>query len=157
MHTNSLRLTASGLVTAALLLASGTVQANAASTQGRQTIVYDNCVTDEEAGLVSCISGSERSIHVRTPSGRVIIQSNNQYQSTTTHRGDTTTDKGGFRSVNVFEWYVDGLNFEARVIKVAGSSTMTFPDGMTCDFETDFVSVREQTKFDHGSVTCTTP
>ena len=156
MHGKSLRLAALGLGSAALL-ASGALPANAASTQGRQTIVYDNCITDEEAGLVSCISGSERNIEVRTPSGRVIIQSQNEYKSTTTHRGETTTDEGGFKSVNVFEWYVDGLNFEARVIKLQGSSTMTFPDGMTCDFVTDLISVKEETKFDHGSVTCTLP
>lgn len=157
MHGKTLRLAASGLGAAALLLASGTAPANAASTQGRQSITYDNCITDEEAGVVSCLSGTERNITVRTPSGRVIIQSQNQYTATTTHRGETTTDHGGFKSVNVYEWYVDGLNFEARVIKLAGSSTMTFPDGMTCDFVTDSVSVREQTKFDHGSVTCTAP
>jgi len=152
----SLRLAAYGLGTT-LVLASGTVPANAASTQGRQTIIYDNCITDEEAGLVSCVSGSERNIDVRTPSGRVIIQSNNEYTSTTVHRGETTTDEGGFKSVNVFEWYVDGLNFEARVIKLDGSSTMTFPDGMTCNFETSSISVKEETKFDHGSVTCVIP
>ena len=156
MHGKSLCLAACGLGTAALLLASGAVPANAASTQGRQTIVYDNCITDEGTGLVSCVSGSERNIDVRTPSGRVIIQSKNEYKSTTTHRGETSTDEGGFTSVNVFEWYVDGLTFEASVIKLDGSSTMTFPDGMTCNFETDSLSVKEETKFDHGSVTCVT-
>jgi hypothetical protein len=157
MHRKSLRLAACGLGTAALLLVCSTMPANAASTQGRQTIVYDNCITDEEAGLVSCVTGSERNIDVRTPSGRVIIQSKNDYKSTTIHRGETTTDEGGFTSVNVFEWYVDGLNYEARVIKLDGSSTMTFPDGTTCNFETDLMSVKEETKFDHGSVTCVTP
>jgi hypothetical protein len=157
MLVKSMRLAACGLGSAALLLAAAAVPANAASTQGRQTITYDNCITDEEAGVVSCMSGSERNIDVRTPSGRVIIQSQNQYRSETIHRGETTTDEGGFKSVNVYEWYVDGLTFEAKTIKLAGSSTMVFPDGMTCNFETDFLSVRDEIRFDHGSVTCTAP
>lgn len=59
--------------------------------------------------------------------------------------------------MNVFEWYVDGLNFEARVIKLKGTATTVFPGGMECIFETDFIAVEDESKFDHGSVTCILP
>lgn len=157
MHRKSSRLAAFGLSTAAVLLASTAVPAHAASTQGRQTITFDQCTTDEEAGLVSCTAGTQRSIEVRTPSGRVIIQGRTASVTTTTHRGEMTTDESAFQFVNVFEWYVDGLNFEPKIIKLKGANTMTFPDGMECTFETDFISVKEETKSDHGSVTCTVP
>jgi hypothetical protein len=58
---------------AAVLLASAAAPADAASTQGRQTITFDRCVTDEEAGLVFCTTGTQSSIKVYTPSGRVIV------------------------------------------------------------------------------------
>lgn len=42
--------------------------------RGRQTIIYGNCITEEEAGVASCASGAERNIDVRTPSGRAILE-----------------------------------------------------------------------------------
>ncbi|MET4590147.1 hypothetical protein [Arthrobacter sp. 754] len=157
MHNKSLRLAACGLGTAAVLLATTAVPADAASTEGRQTITIDQCVIDEEAGLVMCTTATEKLIDVRTPSGRVIIQNQVESSTTTTHRGETTTDEGVFKSVNVYEWYVDGYNYGPLVIKLKGVSTTTRKDGMECTFETDFLSVRRETKFDHGSVTCAVP
>jgi hypothetical protein len=146
-----------GAGAAAVLLASAAVPANAASTQGRQTITFDRCIIDEEVGLVSCTTGTQSSIEVYTPSGRVIVQGRIQSSSTTTHQGQTTTEESAYTSVSVFEWYIDGLNFQAKVIKLKGASTMVFPDGMECNFETDFIAIRDESKFDHGSVSCTLP
>ena len=157
MRRPSLRLAALGACAAAVLLASTAVPANAASTEGRQFITFDQCITDEEAGLVFCTTGSQQSIEVYTPSGRVIIQGRVQSSSTTTFRGETTTAESAYKFVNVFEWYVDGLNFDAQTIKLKGTGTMGFPDGMECIFETDFIAVDDESKFDHGSVACTLP
>jgi hypothetical protein len=140
-----------------VLLASAAAPADAASTQGRQTITFDRCVTDEEAGLVSCTTGTQSSTEVYTPSGRVIVQGRIQSSSSTTHQGRTTTEESAYTSLSVFEWYVDGLDFQAKVIKLEGASTMVFPDGMECAFDTDFIAIRDETKFDHGSVSCTLP
>lgn len=93
MRRPSLRLAAFGAGAAAVLLASTAVPANAASSQGRQSITFDQCITDEETGLVSCTTGTQQSIEVYTPSGRVIIQGRIQSSSTTTHRGGTTTEE----------------------------------------------------------------
>lgn len=57
----------------------------------------------------------------------------------------------------MFAWWLDGITFDANVIKLKGTSTMTYPDGVTCTFETDFVAAIEKGRFDHGSVTCTSP
>jgi hypothetical protein len=156
MHSKSLRLAACGLGTVALL-ATTAVPANAASTEGRQTITIDRCIIDEEAGLVMCTTATEKLIDVRTPSGRVIIQNQVESSTTTTYRGETTTDVGAFKTVNVYEWYVDGYNYDPRVIKLKGESTQTRPDGMECTFTVDELSVERVQKFNHGSVTCTLP
>lgn len=152
-----LRLAAVSVGTAAVLLASTAVPANAASTQGRQSVTFDQCITDEEAGLVSCTTGTHNTIEVYTPSGRVIIQGRTQSSSTTIHQGQTSTDESAYKYVSIFEWYVDGQNFDAKVIKLKGASTMVFPDGMKCNFETDFIAIDDESKFDHGSVNCTLP
>ncbi|OUM45179.1 hypothetical protein B8W73_01635 [Arthrobacter agilis] len=152
-----MRLAACGAGAAAVLFASTAVPANAASTQGRQFITFDRCITDEEVGLVLCTTGTEERIEVHTPSGRVIVQGRVQSSSTTTYGGETTTAGSAYKSVSVFEWYVDGLIFDAQTIKLKGTGTMGFPDGVECVFETDFIAVDDESKFDHGSVTCTFP
>jgi hypothetical protein len=78
----------------------------------------DRCITDEEVGLVLCPTGTEERIEVHTPSGRVIVQGRVQSSSTTTYGGETTTAENAYRSVSVFEWYVDGLIFDAQTIKL---------------------------------------
>lgn len=80
-----------------------------------------------------------------------------QSSSTTTHQGEVFTEESAYKSVSVFEWYVDGLIFDAQTIKLKGASTMVFPDGVECVFETDFLAVDDESKFDHGSVNCTLP
>lgn len=157
MRRPSLRLAALGAGAAAVLLASTAVPANAASTEGRQFITFDQCITDEEIGLVSCTTGTAQNIEVYTPSGRVIVQGRIESSSTTTYRGETTTAQSAYTSVSVFEWYVDGLIFDAQTIKLKGTGTMGYPNGMECVFETDFIAVDDESKFDHGSVTCTLP
>ena len=153
----SARVATAGLGAAALLVAARALPANAASTEGRQTFTYDNCFIDDEMGLVSCFEGSQRSIEVWTPSGVVIIQGESEFSDTTTHRGETTTSSGAHKFVSVFASYIDGLFFEANVIKLDGTSTTTFSDGTTCIFETDFLSGTEDLRYDHGTLTCTAP
>jgi hypothetical protein len=157
MRRSSARYAAVSIGAAAVLLASTAVPANAASTQGREFITFDRCVTDKDAGLVFCTTGTEDRIEVHTPSGRVIVQSRIQSSSTTTFPGGTTTEESAYKSVGVFEWYVDGLIFDAQTIKLKGASTRVFPDGTQCVFETDFLAVDDESKFDHGSVNCTLP
>jgi hypothetical protein len=85
------------------------------------------------------------------------MQGDAEFTSTTVHRGETTTSAGSSRYVSVFAWYVDGLVYEANVIKLDGTSTMTFPDGMTCTFDSNFVVAADKGGYDHGSIACTNP
>lgn len=148
------RLGAVGLGVAALLGA-GVVPTHAASTDGRETIVEDRCVFEEEINLTFCIAGTDRRIEVRTPPGVVVMQGEAEYSATTTYRGETTTQEGSSRYVSVFAWYIDGLIYDANVIKLDGTSTMTFPDGMTCTFDDNFVVAGDRGGYDHGSISCT--
>ena len=153
----SVRVAAAGMGAAALLAGAGASPATAASTEGRQTFTYDVCLTDEEIGLVSCLEGSEQRIEVRTPSGVVVMQGQSEFSDTTTHRGETTTSSGAHKFFSVFASYTDGLFFEANVIKLDGTSSTTFPDGTTCVFDTDFLVAVEKARYDHGTLTCTSP
>lgn len=139
----------------AALLGAGVVPAHAASTAGRETIVEDRCVYEAEIDLTFCIAGTDRRIEVRTPSGVVVMQGEAAYSSTTTHRGETTTSEGSSRYVSVFAWYIDGLIYDANVIKLNGTSTMTFPDGRTCTFDDNFVVAADRGGYNHGSISCT--
>jgi hypothetical protein len=153
---NLKRLAAVGVGVTALLGASA-LPAQAAATEGRETITTDRCFTDEEINLTFCVTGTERRIEVRTPSGVVVMQGESEYLSTTTHRGETTTQTSSGKYVSVFAWWLDGLNFDPNVIKIDGTSTMTFPDGTTCIFVDDSISANDIDRYNHGSVTCTTP
>lgn len=84
------------------------------------------------------------------------MQGEAEYSATTTYRGETTTQEGSSRYVSVFAWYIDGLIYDANVIKLDGTSTMTFPDGMTCTFDDNFVVAVDKGGYDHGSISCTT-
>ncbi|WP_247048728.1 hypothetical protein [Arthrobacter rhizosphaerae] len=150
------RLTAVGFGVTALL-AAGAVPANASSTEGRETTAQDRCVYEEEINLTFCITSTDRRIEVHAPSGVVVMQGEAEYSSTTTHRGETTTSTGSSRYVSVYAWYVDGLIYEANVIKLDGTSTMTFPDGRTCTFDSNFLVAVEKGGYDHGSISCTGP
>lgn len=146
---------------AVLLVAAGAVPADAASTEGRKTTTFDQCVTDAQTGVTFCRSGTERRIEVHTPAGVVVLQGSGDFSDTTIYPGGSYTSQGTHRYVSVFASSVetpDGLiYFDPNVVKIDSESTSVYSDGMTCTFDMDYVAANNGGGYDHGSVSCTLP
>jgi hypothetical protein len=145
----------------AAALTTAAVPANAASTEGSKVTVFDQCVTDEQTGVTSCRSGTERRIEVHTPAGVVVLQGAGDFSDTMTYPGGSYTSDGTHRFVSVFASSVetpDGLIFfDPNVVKIDSESTSTYSDGMTCVFDMDYVAANESGGYNHSSAYCTLP
>jgi hypothetical protein len=156
----SLRLAACGAIAAGALTAVA-VPANAASTEGRTTTVFDQCVTEELSGVTFCRAGTERRIEVHTPSGVVVLQGTGDYSDTTSYPGGSYASEGTHRYVSVFASSAqtpDGvIYFDPNVIKIDSESTLTYSDGMTCVFDMDYAEANNGGGYNHSTGYCTMP
>lgn len=138
-----------------LLLASGAVPANAASTEGTQFTEFSSCITDEVSGWTFCQTGTERHIEVHTPSGVAVFQGNGEVSASQTSPDDETiTADNAYKFVSVFSYYESPWSFDANVIKTDATSVYTFPEGATCTFVPDSISVLDKGRYNRDTVTC---
>jgi hypothetical protein len=139
-----------------LILASGAVPAHAASSEGTQFTEVSSCITDEVSGWTFCQAGTERHIEVRTPSGVAVFQGSGQVVSTqTSPDGEPLTVDNDHKFVSVFAYYESPWFYEPNVIKTNATSVYAFPDGATCTFVSDSISVLDKGRYNRDTVTCT--
>lgn len=152
-----LRLAANAIGSALLLTAAAAVPANAASTDGMTKTTYDQCTADVQTGVTFCRAGNQRRIEVHTPSGVVILQGSGELS--TTYPGGTIESEGTNRYVSVFGSSVetpDGpFYIDPKVIRIDSESTSTYSDGLTCDFDMNWVIANGDGGYDHSTVVCT--
>lgn len=92
---------------------------------------------------------------MRTPSGVAVFQGSGQVSATqVSPDGDTITVDNTHTFVSVFSYYESPWSFDPNVIKTGATSVYTFPDGATCTFVSDSISVLEDSRYNRDTVTC---
>ncbi|WP_353712214.1 hypothetical protein [Arthrobacter sp. K5] len=147
-----------GIGGASLLAPVAALPANAAATQGVETIESSWCIPIEEFGITVCSTATERYLEVHTPTGRALFRSTGTSTMTTTYDdGTEETSVGSHRVQSVFSFWLDPLIYDATMVSIDGTSTRTLPDGTSCTFVDDSIAVRDRLVRGGTTVTCTPP
>ena len=154
---NLLRLSA-GIAAAASLMGAA-VPAQASSSEGATKSTTSTC-TELAPDITTCLTMEERRNVVVTPSGVAVLQGYREYTDSTTFPDGTQSSQGTRRYVSVFGSSVqtpDGvLYYDAKVTRVDGSDVLSFPDGLTCVLDTNFVEANVSGGYNHSTGVCTT-
>jgi hypothetical protein len=158
MFGKSLRRVVLGIGAASLLVPAAALPANAAATQGVETIDSSWCLPIEELGITICATATERNLEVHTPNGRALFRSTGTSTMTTTYDdGTVETSTGSHRVQSVFSFWLDPLIHDATLVSIDGTSTRTLPDGTSCTFVDDSIAVRDRLVRGGTTVTCIAP
>ncbi|MFC7849489.1 hypothetical protein ACFUTU_13545 [Arthrobacter sp. NPDC057388] len=158
MFGKSLRRTVLSIGAASMLVPAAALPANAAATEGVETVESSWCVPVDEWGLTICSSSKERTLEVHTPTGRALFRSTGTSTMTTTYDdGTVETSAGSHRVQSVFSFWLDPLIFDTTMVSIDGTTTRTLPDGTTCTFDDDLLAVHDRLVRGGTTVTCTQP